>query len=236
MSRDAGDPPAGSCAAPLKLEGKQQAGELRLRIHPHGLVVPLGLEIVEVDRALACCDTGHIDDPWGIALEQQWQQLCGQHKVTEIVRTELQFKPIGGGLALRRRHHRCVVDEYVESLAAISQALSTASDRIQPPQVNFFKLYLRTWYSGANLFDCRCAFGRVAASNRDIGPCLSQSQRILKAQPTRAGDQDRAAVLRRNIRCGPVSHSLFSFVVDGILNVIIYALGVYIIALDAICQ
>src|SRR3546814_13953349 len=57
MRCEAFDAPAQRLAAPAQLDREHEAGELGLCIDLHRPVTALCLQIVEIDRALARCDT-----------------------------------------------------------------------------------------------------------------------------------------------------------------------------------
>ena len=122
MRGDTGYAPARRFAAPLKLEGEHQAGQLGLTVDRHRLVAMFCLQIVEVDGSVPRSDAGEGDDARAAPLPQQRQKMGGERKMTEIVRAELQLESIAGRPALRRRHHAGIIDEHVEMIPLLAQA------------------------------------------------------------------------------------------------------------------
>ena len=57
--------------------------------------------------------------------------MTGQCEVTEMVRAELQFEPVLGGLPLRRRHHTGVVDQQVNRATLGDETLSKGRNAFQ---------------------------------------------------------------------------------------------------------
>ncbi len=68
MRCDTGNIPARLFASPLQFESKHQTCQLRLTIDRHGLVAPLRLQIVEVDRDIGAShgNAGKRHDAWGV--------------------------------------------------------------------------------------------------------------------------------------------------------------------------
>src|SRR5690606_41154725 len=63
MSGDAANTPACVIAAPLQLECPVQHGQLGLGVGAVGVVVQLGLQVIEIQRAAGGGDTGQADHP-----------------------------------------------------------------------------------------------------------------------------------------------------------------------------
>src|SRR3546814_5180802 len=78
MRCEAFDAPAQRLAAPAQLDREHEAGELGLCIDLHRPVTALCLQIVEIDRALARCDTAERDDPRIMPFPEQGQQMRGE--------------------------------------------------------------------------------------------------------------------------------------------------------------
>jgi hypothetical protein len=66
---------------------------------------------VRVSRTLYCGEA------------EQWQEQRGEGKVAEVVGAELELEVVRGGLALGRTHDTGVVDEQVDGLTVVEEAL-----------------------------------------------------------------------------------------------------------------
>ena len=136
MRRDALDAPPFPRAAALQLEREQQARQLGLAVRRHRHITAARLQIVEIHRTLACSDAGQRHDARIASLAQQRQQPGREREVAQMVRAQLQLETVGGFPALRRRHHRRIVDQHVQAAMRPQQGIGEGLYGIQAGEVD----------------------------------------------------------------------------------------------------
>jgi hypothetical protein len=104
---------------------------------------------------------------------QQREQMTGQREVTEMVRAELQFEPVLGGLPLRRRHHTGVVDQHVDRSAFGDEVFTKGGNAFQRGEVHLLERQLGgrirlgdLGRSGVPLFDAAHGHHHVGTRSR----------------------------------------------------------------------
>ncbi len=115
MAAQRDDPRAGGPEAAVQFVGEQQVRQLGLRVRSLRVIVPLGLQVTEVDDAVQVTDAAHGHDPR--ARGEPVKQQSGQRERPEVVGRQGQLEavlcPLAGDL-----HHAGVVDEQVHAREA----------------------------------------------------------------------------------------------------------------------
>lgn len=163
------DAPAVLSAEPVQFDREHQRRALGLGVGGVGRVAALEVGVLKVDPA----------DPGGQAAQrhhsralrgpQQWQQVCGQGEVAQMVGTELQFESFGGGVALWRLHDAGVVHQDVDRASFGIEFVAEGRDAGQRRQVDALEGQLRGGHRGADLGGRGFAFGLVADRHDHLG-------------------------------------------------------------------
>src|SRR6185312_10370586 len=97
-------------------------------------VVPLCLQIVEIDAPALMRDRGNGDNARTLYTIEQRQQQTSQCEVPKYVGAELKFKTVDSFQAARRRHHPRIVNKHMERLLSRKLARGKLADRSQRRQ------------------------------------------------------------------------------------------------------
>lgn len=115
MVDDAQDRAPGRAQPPVELEGEQHLRQLRARISAFGLVVPLALEVVQVEVRGLAHEAARGDDAACLRRFEQGHQPVYQHEMPEMVGGEGQFQAVGRLLpGLILQEYARVADDGVE--------------------------------------------------------------------------------------------------------------------------
>src|SRR5689334_18189528 len=91
-----------------------------------------------------------------------------QGEVTEIVSAELQFKAIGGDLAIGWRHHGGVVDQQIKALTLRLQPLTKGRNRGEVSQIQYLKADIGVWLLCSDFIDSLCTLRRITPGDNHL--------------------------------------------------------------------
>ena len=208
-ARDAGMGGQGADGAALlaqaciQLKGKHHVGEFALAIGAIAVVALAPAGVVPADLAEVLRSGGHRHHAGIGPVLQQRQQGLGQGHVPQVIHTELQFMPLGGGAA-RRCHHASVVDQQIKAAVALPDGGRRLLHAGQVRQIQVHQIHRSPIALLQQLLLGPLGFAGAAARQHHGGPAAFQGARGFQAQAAvGSSDQGDTALLVRDVSRGP---------------------------------
>ena len=159
---------AGAFQAAGQLVGEHHAGQLRLAVSTLPGVVPLALQVVEVDAASGVGAGGDGDDPGGRARGEAVQQQAGQQERREVVEREGVLHAIGGDVPVSPEPAD-VVDQHVQPRVGVQYLSGQTAHPGLNRHVRGKGIHRRATRGGADARRGRLGAGRIPAGDADPG-------------------------------------------------------------------
>jgi hypothetical protein len=155
-----------------------------------GVVLALGLQVVEPDDAAPVRVAADGDDPRAGGLEQPLQHKAGEREVAEVVRGERELEAVGGAL-VRHMHHPCVVDQQVEARTGGANLVGGLANRGERGEVEPDDLRLRLSALGTDAAGFELTLFDVPAGQDDSRSTRGQDPGDFKAETGAGAGHDR---------------------------------------------
>jgi hypothetical protein len=162
------------------------------------------MQIVQVDACEAMRKATHMNDSRISPPAQQGKQLCGESKMTKIIRPELHLEAIRRHLTPGRRKHGGEIDEQIDRTLNSLDAPHKCFDDFEVGKVKPLETDKGRRGQPTNLLDRPTTLGLVRIGYNDIRAGSRKAERNLKAHSTYgASDYCQFSSLRRNVCCSP---------------------------------